>query len=79
MKKVILFVLVLTGSFDIISQTSILPVEKLNEVTGKVHEQIGGITYIKDVNGVLDKFEGRWKVTFSIGEIEIKNTLGITV
>ena len=49
----------------------ILPIEQMNEVTGKVSDQIDGITHVKDVNGVLDKFEGTWKATFAGGEIEI--------
>ena len=52
-------------------QAQILPVEQLNEVTGKIHEQIYGIKHIKDVNGVLDKFEGTWKATFPNGELEV--------
>lgn len=49
----------------------ILPVEQVNEVTEKVSEQIDGITHVKDVNGVLDKFVGTWKANFTGGEIEI--------
>lgn len=62
-------------SFGFLSIVSIsaqtLPVEQLNEVTGNVSEQIEGITHIRDVNGVLNKFEGTWKATFSSGELEI--------
>jgi hypothetical protein len=54
-----------------ITEAQILPVEQLNEVTGKVSDQIEGIKHIKDVNGVLDKFVGTWKATFTGGEIEI--------
>ena len=69
MSKVLLWILcILVLSY---SEAQILPVEQLNEVTGKVSEQIEGITHIKDVNGVLDKFEGTWKATFTGGEIEI--------
>ena len=68
MKNIIIILcLILSTSMS----AQILPVEQLNEVTGKVSEQIEGITHIKDVNGVLDKFEGTWKATFTGGEIEI--------
>jgi len=57
--------------FVAITNAQVLPVEQLNELTGKVHEQITGITHIKDVNGVLDKYVGTWKGTFDGKELEL--------
>ena len=69
MKKIISIITMLLFPVSFYSQ--ILPVEQLNELTGKVYEQISGITHIKDVNGVLDKYVGVWKGTFDNKELEL--------
>lgn len=69
MKKKLLVVCLTILSLSISAQ--ILPVEQLNEATGKVSDQIEGIRHIKDVNGVLDKFEGTWIGQFNGKQIKI--------
>lgn len=69
MKKILLIISLMLFSIGVNAQ--ILPVEQLNELTGKVHEQITGIRHIKDVNGVLDKYVGTWKGTFDGKELEL--------
>lgn len=68
MKKIITLTFLMIGT---ILTAQILPLEQLNEVTGKVSDQIDGIKHIKDVNNILDKYVGTWKATFTGGEIEI--------
>ena len=72
MKK-LFYIICLVTSASLTAQ--ILPVEQLKEVTNEDREQfytqVQGITHIKDVNGVLNKFIGTWKGAFDGKQLEI--------
>ncbi len=83
MKKIILLSCLLILSIHLKAQ--ILAVEELKETTleekSSFYTQIQGITHIKDINGVLDKFVGTWKGAFDGKQLEVvisKKTIDYT-
>ncbi len=68
MKKIILTIYLLTSLY---SMAQTLPLEQYNDLTGNLEDNAAGITYIKDVNGVLNKFVGTWKGSFDGKQLEI--------
>ncbi|MFY0630975.1 MAG: hypothetical protein JXR05_11375 [Flavobacteriaceae bacterium] len=73
MKKTLFILCLIMASTSLTAQ--ILPVENLKLVKPEdrrtFYTQIEGITHIKDVNGILDKFVGTWKGTFDGKQLEI--------
>ncbi len=73
MKKTLFILCLLLTSLGLNAQ--ILPVEQLKEVTteekSSFYTQAKGITHIKDVNGVLNKFVGTWKGSFNGKQLEL--------
>ncbi len=69
MKKILFVIYLLLGTLNLVAQ--IKPVEQIDESKGEIETQIKGITHIKDVNGVLDRFVGTWKGTFDGKRLEI--------
>ncbi|MCV9934692.1 hypothetical protein OIU80_20620 [Flavobacterium sp. LS1R47] len=77
MKKIIIIGFLIVCNLSCKAQ-SIVPIEKLGEYMREEKDVPESVTYLKDVNGIRDKYVGTWRGTYNGRNYEVTFTKKVT-